>query len=569
MKGRSLTILLLMGALVASLFMLVYRLVDLQHFSSDEFSDQSVQQRQAIINIQPQRGIIADRRGRILAASNEQQILFAEPRALKNIENIKEVANKLSDIGDYPAYKICIKIDQSKNPGYVKLITDLSAEECDAVREAQIYGIGIQPGWKRHYPMGTASSHVVGFISGDQVGLGGIEFKYDSHLSGTQGKNVLIVDSRRRPIAMLESDNRNRSVKDGNGLILTIDSTIQEFTRAALAAQIESYQAESGVAVVMDPWTGEILSLVSLPDFDPVNFAKTPADVLRNRALTDPFEPGSIYKPIVAALALDAGVIGYDDVIFCENGNYHGKGFGKIGEWGYHKYGNMSIKDILVKSSNIGMAKIGQKMGKKKLYEGVKLFGFGQKTGIDISGEDSGVVRPLKKWDGYSVTRVPFGHEITATVIQIARAYCILANGGSLITPYLVQAVFDENGDIKKYPHPPSLASHIIKPEVANWVVRQALVNVVKEGTGKSAAMENWQVFGKTGTADIANAGYGNTFYTSSFAGGAPAEHPKVVVVVLVRKPDKSLGKGYTGGRVAAPVVGEILQKTLTYLEQN
>jgi cell division protein FtsI/penicillin-binding protein 2 len=287
--------------------------------------------------------------------------------------------------------------------------------------------------------------------------------------------------------------------------------------------------------------------------------------------LTDPFEPGSIFKPIVTALALDAGSIGFNDVIFCENGNYHGKGFGKIGEWGHHRYGNMSIKAILVKSSNIGMAKIGQKMGKKKLYDGVRLFGFGKKTGVDVPGEDSGVVRSLRKWDGYSVTRVPFGHEITATVIQLARAYCILANGGSLITPYIVQAVFDENGEIKKFPHPPSLASRIIKPEVANWIVREALVDVVKEGTGKSAALEKWQVFGKTGTADFADkdAGYGSTDYTSSFAGGAPAEHPKVVVVVSVRKPDKSLGKGYTGGRVAAPVVKEILQKTLTYLEQN
>ena len=217
------------------------------------------------------------------------------------------------------------------------------------------------------------------------------------------------------------------------------------------------------------------------------------------------------------------------------------------------------------------MAKIGQKMGKKKLYDGVRLFGFGQKTGIDVPGEDSGIVRSLRKWDGYSVTRVPFGHEITATVIQLARAYCILANGGSLITPYIVQAVFDENGEIKKFPHPSSLASHIIKPEVANWIVREALVDVVKEGTGKSAALEKWQVFGKTGTADIADkeSGYGSTNYVSSFAGGAPAEHPKVVVVVSVRKPKKSLGKGYTGGRVAAPVVKEILQKTLTYLEQN
>jgi len=368
---------------------------------------------------------------------------------------------------------------------------------------------------------------------------------------------------------MIDSQDETKRVADGFGIILTIDSTIQEFTRAALAAQVKKFEAESGVAIVMDPWTGQILALVSLPDFEPLESSKTPASVLRNRALTDPFEPGSIYKPIVTAIALDAGSIGFNDVIYCEKGNYHGKGFGRIGEWGGHKFGNMSIKKILVESSNIGMAKIGQKMGKKKLHDGIRLFGFGQKTGIDIPGEDSGVVRPLAKWDGYSVTRVPFGHEGTATVIQIAKAYSILANGGSLITPHVVQAVFDSQGQIKKYPHPVTLASHIIKPEVANWIVRNALVAVVEEGTGKAADLEKWQVFGKTGTADIANAGYGSKYYNSSFAGGAPAEKPRVVVVVSVRKPNKSLGIGYTGGRVAAPVVGEILQKTLTYLEKR
>jgi cell division protein FtsI/penicillin-binding protein 2 len=558
--------LIIITVLILAFVGLIYRLIDLQYLSREEYSEQSRKQRRAIINLQPQRGMITDRTGRLMAASSEKQVLYAEPRIIKDM---RDAANALGEVLEYPAHRICIEVSKSKNPGYAKIMDGLTLDQCDAVRKARIYGIGIHQAWERSYPMGRTASHIVGFTSRDQIGQNGIELEYNEQLKGKMGRDVFVVDAIGRPIAMIDSQDETKRVADGFGIILTIDSTIQEFTRAALAAQVKKFEAESGVAIVMDPWTGQILALVSLPDFEPLESSKTPASVLRNRALTDPFEPGSIYKPIVTALALDAGSIGFNDVIYCEKGNYHGKGFGRIGEWGGHKFGNMSIKKILVESSNVGMAKIGQKMGKKKLHDGIRLFGFGQKTGIDIPGEDSGVVRPLKKWDGYSVTRVPFGHEVTTTVIQIAKAYSILANGGSLITPHVVQAVFDSQGQIKKYPHPTTLSSHIIKPEVANWIVREALVAVVEEGTGKSADLEKWQVFGKTGTADIANAGYGSKYYNSSFAGGAPAEKPRVVVVVSVRKPNKSLGIGYTGGRVAAPVVGEILQKTLTYLEKN
>ncbi|GAF79096.1 unnamed protein product, partial [marine sediment metagenome] len=318
--------------------------------------------------------------------------------------------------------------------------------------------------------------------------------------------------------------------------------------------------------------TGAILAFVCLPDFDPAKFSTTSAYALRNRALTDPFEPGSIFKPIVAAIALDSDVINYDEVIFCENGTYRGKGFGRIGEFADHKFAHLSIRQIISHSSNIGMAKIGQRMGKEKLHKGLELFGFGRKTGIDLSGENTGLLWPTANWTGYSVTRIPFGHEITVTAMQIAQAYSVLANGGCLVKPHVVRAIVDSTGRITELKQPPSLTGHIIKPDVANWIVRSALVDVVEKGTGKKAALEKWQVFGKTGTANIARAdikGYDETHYIASFAGGAPADHPAVVILVSIRKPDKSLGKGYSGGTVAAPVFREILEKTLTYLQQK
>jgi len=217
------------------------------------------------------------------------------------------------------------------------------------------------------------------------------------------------------------------------------------------------------------------------------------------------------------------------------------------------------------------MAKMGKKMGYKRLYDGIKLFGFGSKTGIDLPGEASGVVRNLKDWDGYSI-RVSFGHEVSVTAIQMLRAYAILANGGSSITPHIVRAIVNGEGEITELKRPAALTGHVIKQEVADWVVREPLVGVVKDkkGTGKETALEKWEVFGKTGTANISGrGGYDERNYVASFAGGAPAEKPAIVVLVSVRKPNKSLGKGYSGGRVAAPVVKEILEKTLTYLEKS
>jgi cell division protein FtsI/penicillin-binding protein 2 len=310
--------------------------------------------------------------------------------------------------------------------------------------------------------------------------------------------------------------------------------------------------------------------MVSLPDFEPAEAGSTDPDRFRNRAITDQFEPGSIFKPIVAAIALDAGIINKTEKIFCEDGYYHGRGFGRITEYRGHRYGQMAVREILVKSSNIGMAKIGQKLGRDRLYKGLTLFGFGKVTGIDLPGEVSGLLRPPRKWTGYSVTRIPFGQEISSTAIQLVRAFCILSNGGRSVRPYVVRAMIDNDGTVTKLKRPWQTGiGYVIKPEVARWVVTEALVGVVNEGTGKRAKLEDWQVFGKTGTANIAKSnerGYSDTDYVASFISGAPAENPAIVVLVSIRKPNKKLGKGYTGGAVASPAAAKIIEKTLNYL---
>jgi cell division protein FtsI/penicillin-binding protein 2 len=418
--------------------------------------------------------------------------------------------------------------------------------------------------------MGSLAAHIVGFTSDDNRGLDGIELQFDKQLSGLAGHSIFLADAwpSRRPIRLKQ---QSSPLRDGVGIILTLDAAIQQFARAELLKQYESYQAESAVAIVAEPATGAILAMVSLPDFVPANSRSSDPDNFRNRAVTDSFEPGSLLKPIAAAIAIDAGVVSRSEKIFCEYGNYHGRGFGRIGEYGSHKFGKLKVREILVHSSNIGMAKIGQKLGKEKLYKGLKLFGFGRKTGIDLPGEVNGMLWPVQKWTGYSVTRIPFGQEISVTAIQLVRAFCVLANGGRSVRPFLVRAMVNNNGEIIKMKQSPPAVGFVVRPEVARWIVTDALAGVVNEGTGKKARLGKWQVFGKTGTANIASSdrkGYSERDYIASFIAGAPAEEPAAIVLVSIRKPNVKLGKGYTGGTVAAPAAARILEKTLNYLEK-
>ena len=540
----------------------------LQKYKADSYRNNSRLQLHTTIIDPPQRGLIIDRKSMVVAASNKVNEVFAEPRALADIDTAKRVSMILQGILDMPGHEICKAIFESGNPGYVMIKSGITPGQrgkiIKAKNDGELKGIGLQTGWVRHYPMGQLMGHLVGFIDSESVGQAGVEKKYDVVLKGSEGRNVLVVDGSRKPIGSMGELTK---VRDGSGLILTIDSTIQQFVREELLAQYKAYEAESAVAMVMDPWSGAILAMVSVPDYDPENIQPTDMKTtVGNKCLTDPYEPGSIFKPIVAAVALDNGSLGYNEKIYCEKGHYYGKGFGKIGEWGNHRFESITIREILAESSNIGMAKIGQKMGKKKLYKGVKQFGFGEKTGIDLPGEEPGVVRDLRKWDGYSITRVPFGHEVSVTAVQIARAYCVIANGGMMVKPHIVKGVVGADGNVQQVSGLTSPAGFIVKPEVANWIVREALTAVVNEGTGDKAALDDWQVFGKTGTANIASGSYDETNYVASFAGGAPAEKPEVIVLVSIRKPNKSLGNGYSGGRVAAPVAGKILEKTLTYL---
>jgi cell division protein FtsI (penicillin-binding protein 3) len=548
--------------LVLTLLSLAGRCFYLQYFRRTHYDEVSRRQQQKFVYQNPQRGEILDCCGRVLGGSNKYQIIKVEPRLIRNPEAL---AVALAPIVDIEAIEIYKRITESRNPGFAKIKMHASAAECAAIRK--FYGVGVESDWARYYPMGSLASHVVGFASSDNNGLEGVELQYHKELSGISRRNVFFADSARRPIRLKQTG----EFKDGSGVILTIDATIQQFTRAALMKQYEKFEAESALAVVADAKTGAILSMVSLPDYDPGNRGSAVPGSLRNRALTDQFEPGSIMKPITVAIALDAGVVSRTEKIYCEDGTYIGKGFGRIGEYRGYRYGNMTVRQILIKSSNIGAAKLGQKLGKKRLYRGMSLLGFGKKTGIDLPGETTGSLAHWNTWTGYSVTRIPFGQEITVTSLQLIRAYCMLASGGKMIRPFVVRGMIDEGGKVIKVTRPVRKeVGYVIDPDVAKWVISDAMAAVVNEGTGKRAKLEKWQVFGKTGTANIAKTGergYSQENYVASFVAGAPADDPAIVVVISVRKPKKSLGLGYTGGVVASPAAKTIIEKTLTYLK--
>lgn len=554
--------------LVGAFLGLAVRCFYLQYFRNEHYNKLCLEQKRSLQFRRPQRGVILDSRGRVLAASNRTQTIFAEPRA---IADAKDTSNRLAEVVDIGAHEICRQILESRNPGFVKIVTDADPAQVSAAR--RIKGVGAQTDWQRNYPMGRLVGNIIGFTSSDHRGLEGIELKYNEQLSGSGASDVFFADVRRRPIRLKE---QNGTLTNGVGIILTLDATIQQIARDELIKQCEEFEAESGIAIVADPMTGEILAMVSIPDFDPQQRGTIDPNCLRNRALTDPFEPGSMIKPIVISIAVDNGVIRKDDTIFCENGNYYGKGFGRINEYRTHRFGNLKIREVLIKSSNIGMAKIGQKMGKQKLYDGLRLFGFGSMTGIELPGEVEGLLRPTSQWSGYSVTRIPYGYEINVTAMQMLQAYCILANGGRLVRPFLVKAIVDTNGEIVQIKRPPPPVGYLIKREVAEWMINDCLVGVVNEksngGTGWRAKLDKWQVFGKTGTANIARvgrAGYEENSNIASFVAGAPVEDPRIIVFVSIRRPNGRLGKGDSGGAVASPVAGRIIEKTLTYLENR
>jgi cell division protein FtsI/penicillin-binding protein 2 len=426
----------------------------------------------------------------------------------------------------------------------------------------------------REYLQGRLAAHVIGATerSSSQKGTLGIERTFDALLSGTPGKRTSIVDRARQRIEPLVDE--YIPPVDGASVVLTIDAYVQARVEENLAEAVRKYHAKWGTAVVMDPQTGEVLAMATYPTFSPARpippglseaEQKAAREHQINRAVMSSFEPGSVFKPFIASMAIDEGRATLSDT-FVINGREHYFGSRRIRDDHYFEVPDLA--DVLAKSSNIAMAMLGERLGIERLNAYVHTFGFGDPTGIDLPEEHPGLVQRFSRWNGYSAQSIPIGQEIAVTPIQLLTAFAALANDGELFRPRIVRGVIDAHGRVIKDVSRPISLRRVLSRETARKVRFEALARCVTEGTGDEAALPDYQVFGKTGTAQIADpttGKYNDEDYVGSFVGGAPLERPRVVAIVSVYLPDKKVG--HYGGTVAAPYVGRILDDTLKYLQ--
>jgi cell division protein FtsI/penicillin-binding protein 2 len=349
--------------------------------------------------------------------------------------------------------------------------------------------------------------------------------------------------------------------------VLSLDSVVQLYAERELDALMGEWAPRGAAASVMDPLTGEILAMASRPTFDPNDPVDAPPAAWRNNAIAAAYEPGSTFKPLVVASALERGLLRRDEELDCEGGAYQ---MGRRLLHDHHPYGVLSVTDILVKSSNIGMAKVGERLGTAGLFEAVHRWGFGRRTGVRLPGEVVGIVRPLSRWDGYSTGSVPMGQEIAVTPLQLVAAHAALASGGRLVKPRLVLRDIDavlSTTDAGPPQVRPPVSSRVVSEDVARWIVTEPMRQVVERGTGRQARIDGYSVFGKTGTAqkpDPETGRVSSEHHVAAFVCGAPADEPRAVVLVLVDEP--SVGTNHGGGTVAAPAASRILHRTLIHL---
>lgn len=587
--------------------LLAGRLVQLHWGSGADFERLAERQRvfREVVPARP--GEIVDRHGHVFATSVQVRSVYVVPKRMRQAWQVsRDLATALQLDHD----KLFERIAAHSGRQFLWVKRRITDEEAERVRQLKLPTdiCGFRDEFRRLYPQGATAAQVVGLRDIDGAGRGGIEQSLQQRLRGKDGSRELVHDARGRVIEVRESS--GTPVQHGQTVFLTLDAVIQVYAERALDQVMLEWKPKSASAIVLDPHTGEVLAMASRPTFDPNLPDHVPAEAWKCRPIADIYEPGSTFKPFVVAKALERGVIGRDEVFHCENGEYH---MGRRVLHDHHKYGPLSVADILVKSSNIGMAKIGQRLTNAGLHQTALAFGFGSPTGIELPGELSGMVRPLKKWNSYSTGSVPMGQEIAATPLQIVAAYAALCNGGRLISPHLVAV--RESGEGKtesrerkaegdratqgsaptafRFPlsalaikastsvsrspddGPPSpvtslIVSQAVTPEIADWIRRDPLTAVVTRGTGRKAAIRGYEVFGKTGTAqklDPVTGEYSRQLHVSSFVCGAPADNPRVIVLISVDEPSVAHNGEHFGGSIAAPAAGELLRKVLQRLQ--
>lgn len=555
---RRLSVVVLSGAIVL-LLGLFGRLIYINKVESPRLLELAAEQRRATAIVPARRGMIFDSRGRTVAASEQTPDVFLDPVLIRDLPGTAQaLAPRLNTSADEIVEKI------RSRPGSRFIIVAEAVDEitAEAVSALKLPGVGLSDRFVRKYPLHESMAHVLGWVGRDRKGLEGIELLYDAHLAGKDGRRGTITDARRRALGRTEDD--LVLPQDGGHVVLTIDAEIQRMVESALREAIDKVSAESGIGVLMDPYTGDIVAMACWPSFDANEAHAVPVELRRNRAVTDPTEPGSTFKPFIASGALEGSYVNTTEKIHCQDGAHY---FGRRLITDTKPRGILDLKGILAKSSNIGMGLIAERMGNPALHATMRRFKFGEKTGVDFPGEDPGVVYSLPKWTRLSTQSVAMGYEVLVTPLQLARAFSAIVNDGVLVQPRLVKQLLSASGEVVKSHDEPRVTGRAVSSQVAAWMLHEAMVAVVQEGGGTKAQGQHYSVLGKTGTAKLMYADkplYEPGAYLGTFIGAAPATKPELVAVVMVRRPDAK--KAYYGGAIAAPAVSTIFDQSLAYL---
>ncbi|MEJ2158014.1 MAG: penicillin-binding protein 2 [Desulfobacteraceae bacterium] len=523
-----------------------------QIYRGEWLQDQAESQVKEKLTIRGKRGTIYDTRHQAMAVSIETLSVAAYPG---QIVNKARTASRLAKAMGLKRKSVHRKLTSGRH--FVWLKRKATPKIVEAVRSLGIKGVDFIPEHNRFYPNTTLAAQVLGFTGIDDHGLEGVEFFYDRELKGSEQTVTVLRDALGRGF---DADRLSAPQQAGNNLVLTLDRHIQYIAEQALAEAVKKYKAKSGMALVMDPNTGALLAVAHNPVFNPNTYRKYRRSAWRNRAITDPFEPGSTMKIFSVAAALETGKMGPSTIFYCENGTY------TIGDHAVHdtkSHGWLSVQQIVKYSSNIGAVKMVERIGRRALFDRLKAFGFGQRTRVDSPGESPGSLSHYKRWTVVDTGAIAFGQGVSVTALQLITAVSALANDGLMMKPYIVQAVTDPNGRLLRKIEPQPV-QQVLTAETARTVRRIMRTVITPGGTGVEADLDGYEVCGKTGTAQKIdeNGRYAPRKYVASFVGFAPAKQPALTVLVIVDEPEDV----YYGGLVAAPAFKKIIKESLGYL---
>jgi cell division protein FtsI (penicillin-binding protein 3) len=539
-----------------------FRLIYLQAIKHDEYAGLAAEKHVYKQIIHAERGTILDANSEVLAHNIPVETVVADATHLNNRQAI--VALVSHELG-IPSKELAEKLDNERR--YIVIKREVPAATANALREklraGNLRGIYFEHDATRIYPNGSMLCHVIGFTDFDHHGIQGVEASMEEYLHGQDGYRF--IEHNRAGQEIVPYRGQERAPRDGYQIHLTVDLGLQNIVENEIDAAMAQYFPQKATIILMRPQTGEILAMANRPHFDLNLRSEARPDQMKNRAIIDMMEPGSTFKIVAAAAALNERKVRPDSSIFCENGLWN---FGGSALHDHRAFSNLSVREILIKSSNIGAAKLALTVGEQKFYEYIRRFGFGERTGIELPGEINGLIRSPKSWSKISITRIPMGHEIGVTPLQMTVAMATIANGGKLIMPRIVKSITTSDGKSISSLSPVVLRQ-VISPETAREI-GDALRGVVSDsGTAAAAAVPGFTIAGKTGTAQKVDprGGYEEGKYVVSFAGYLPAEHPEFVGLVVLDDAHTSKPELNYGGLVAGPIFSHLAEKAARYLD--